>query len=62
VRRIRPEIEDYIPVLDDDLTELEALKIFMEKQQEYLFDVDQYMNYLEQTMEEYERRLYDYGA
>jgi hypothetical protein len=62
VRRIRPEIEDYIPVLGDDLTELEALKIFMEKQQEYLFDVDQYMNYLEQTMEEYERRLYDYGA
>ena len=62
MRRIRPEIEDYIPVLDDDLTELEALKIFMEKQQEYLFDVDQYMNYLEQTMEEYERRLYDYGA
>lgn len=62
MRRIRPEIEDYIPVLGDDLTELEALKIFMEKQQEYLFDVDQYMNYLEQTMEEYERRLYDYGA
>lgn len=62
MRRIRPEIEDYIPILDDDLSELEALKIFMEKQQEYLFDVDQYMNYLEQTMEEYERRLYDYGA
>lgn len=62
MRRIRPEIEDYIPILDDNLSELEALKIFMEKQQEYLFDVDQYMNYLEQTMEEYERRLYDYGA
>lgn len=58
MRPIRPVWEDYLLPLEPDVDELTGLKVDSECLQNYVFDLEEYVNYLEQTLERYEETLY----
>ena len=59
MRPIFPEWEDYIITPAEDATDMDILKEDAEARLNYTFDLLEYVKYLEQTLEEYESKLYD---
>jgi hypothetical protein len=64
MRKIRPEWEDFMYLLEDfdnPYSDTGTLLAEMNAKQEYLFALEEYTNYLEQTLERYEQAIFDSG-
>ena len=57
MKRIRPQWEDYMPVVDEDMDDQSIYIVDTESRIDYIMDLEQYIDYLEQTLERYEEQL-----